>query len=300
MTKNSNLFILFLLGIIWSSFAAFTKISGENLLPFFVSFTRLALAAIMLYAICLVQKKKIFIRDNIKHYCVVGFFNSALPFTLFAIALRYMDSGTASILDGTVPMFEVLISIFILKKSVDKNSIYGMIFGLVGIIITYSDGLFGAKPTLSYSLAVIATLSATASYAAAALYINDKCKNIDSMTMALGSVTIATLMLSPSIFFTNFSVIDAKVAISLAGLGLLCTGLAYVLFFKLISEEGPRVAVSVVLLIPVFGTIFGAMFLGETITLNKIIGCVTILVSMKFILNLSKENFFRSKSAPAV
>jgi drug/metabolite transporter (DMT)-like permease len=72
------------------------------------------------------------------------------------------------------------------------------------------------------------------------------------------------------------------------------------LFFKLITEEGPRTAVSVVLLIPIFGTIFGAMFLDEVVTINKIIGCATILMSMKFILNLSKQNFFKSKTPPAV
>lgn len=300
MNKNSNLFILIVLGIAWSSFAIFTKIAAADLSPYFVAFSRLALGGALLYSICLIQRKKVFLPKNFKHYAIVGFFNSAFPFTLFALASRAVDSGIAAILDGTVPMFEVLISIFFLKRFVDKNAILGVVFGLVGIVITYFDGSITADITWSYSLAVIAILAATASYAGASLYINAKCKNIDAMTLAAGSVLSVALLLSPSLFFADFSLIDAKVATSLLGLGLLCTGIAYVLYFKLIAEEGPRVAVSVVLLIPVFGTIFGAMFLGEVITMSKIIGCVTILVSMKFILNLSKQNFFKSKNAPAV
>ncbi|MBP7709549.1 MAG: DMT family transporter [Rickettsiales bacterium] len=300
MHKNSNLFILILLGIIWSSFAAFTKVSAENLLPFFVTFSRLVLGGALLYGLALIKRKKVFVVKNFKHYAIVGFFNSALPFTLFAISSREVDSSIAAILDGCVPMFEVLISIFVLKRFVDKSAIWGIVFGIVGVVVTYFGGGFALEITWSYSLAVLAILVATASYAGASLYLNAKCKHIESITMATGSVLFAALLLSPSVFFTDFSVIDKKVAGSLLGLGLLCTGVAYVLFFKLIAEEGPRTAVSVVLLIPVFGTIFGAMFLGEVVTASKVVGCLMILVSMKFILNLSKQNFFKSKNAPAV
>jgi drug/metabolite transporter (DMT)-like permease len=84
---------------------------------------------------------------------------------------------------------------------------------------------------------------------------------------------------------------------SLFGLGFFCTGIAYILYFKLAAEEGSRTTVSVVLLIPFFGTLIGVFFAGETLTINKIIGCLMILTSMKFILNLSRKNFFKSREA---
>lgn len=299
MNKNSNLLILIFLGLIWSTFAIFTKIPAEVLSPFFVAFSRLAIGGIFLHAFCALRSKKIFIAKNFKHYAIVGFFNSALPFTLFAIAAKPLESAVVAILDGTVPMFEVLISIFVLGRHVDKNAIIGVTFGIIGIIAT-SWGAVNFEMSLVNILSVIAILTATASYAGASLYINAKCKHIESIQLAGGSVFCAALFLSPSLFFADFAVIDFKVGASLLVLGLLCTGIAYIFYFKLTAEESPRTAVSVVLLIPVFGTILGAIFMDEAITLNKIIGCVTILVSMKYILNLSKKSFFKSKELPIV
>jgi len=300
MNKNSNLFVLIFLGILWSTFAVFTKVSAEVLSPFFISFSRLAIGGALLLAALLLRRKKLFFRKNFKQYFIVGFFNSALPFTLFALSAKALDSGVVSILDGTVPMFEVLISIFILRRHVDKNAIWGVIFGIIGIVITSYGNITSLDLALVQIISIIAILVATSSYAAASLYINSNCKHIEPMTMASGSVLSAALILSPCIFFTNFEVIDVKVASSLFGLGFLCTGIAYIFYFKLTAEESPRVAVSVVLLIPVFGTIFGAIFLGEAVGVAKIIGCITILASMKFILNLSRQNFFKSKEAHIV
>ena len=270
MKKSGNLLILIGLGITWSSFAFFTKVSAENLSPFFVTFSRLALGGILLYSVCLVRGKKVFVVKNFKYYAIVGFFNSALPFSLFAISSRALDSGIAAILDGTIPMFEVLISIFILRRHVDKNAILGIIFGVIGTIITSYGSIANLDLAWIEIASIIIILIATISYAVASIYTSTN-KDMEPLVIATGSVLFATLIMSPSLFLADFSLIDMKVASSLLGLGLLCTGFAYIFYFKLLAEEGARTAVSTVLLIPVFGTILGAIFLDEIITISKII-----------------------------
>jgi len=295
MNKNSNLVILIFLGLIWSTFAIFTKISAGVVSPFFIAFSRLFIGSIMLCVVIIFQRKKFHFVKNYRQYLITGFFNSALPFVLFAAAAKHLDSGIVAVLDGTIPMFEVMISIFILRHKADRNAIIGVICGMIGVLaISYQGGMnLEMAPVRIFS--IIGILIACISYAGASIYINLKCKNIDSMSLACGSLSFAALMLLPSIFFVDYALIDLRITLSLLGLGILCTGIAYIFYFKLAAEESARVVVSVVLLIPFFGTIIGAVFAHEPITLNKIIGCLAILVSMKFILNLSRKNFFKSK-----
>jgi drug/metabolite transporter (DMT)-like permease len=301
MNKSSSLPTLLFLGLIWSSFALFTKFAAEVFSPFFIAFGRVFIGGTLLYFVALLQKRKIFIKKNLRQYLITGFFSFTFPFILFAIAVRHLDSGVVTILNGTTPMFEVLISFFFLKHHINKASVFGIVLGIIGVIITSLGKLGTVDITPSYIMAVIMILCATTSYAIASLYVKSVCKNVDAVTMVSGSMLCAALTLSPSILFIDpASLLNLKAVSSLAALGLFCTGIGYFFFFKLIQTEGVRFAVSVVLLVPFFGVIVGAVFLGEPITASKIIGGITILISMKFTLNLPVRNFFKPKAIPVV
>ncbi len=293
MKNKANLITLFVLGFVWSSFALFTKICAETLSPVFIAFGRLLIAAIMLYLLCLIQKKSVFLKENYKFYAVIGFFNSSFPFVLFAYSARNLDSGIVSILDGTVSIFEMLISIYFLKKAATKGEVFGVLIGLAGVVMTYFSDGFTNRVDLGHLWAILLILFATCSFAIASIYIDLNCKEVDSLTLATGSVIFSLPMFLPFLPFIDIGELTARSGISLLGLGVISTGLAYILYFKLLVEESPRFAVSVSLIIPIFGILHGALFLGEEITLMKVAGCLAILLSIKFILKISLTNFFK-------
>jgi drug/metabolite transporter (DMT)-like permease len=295
MNKNSNLLLLFILGFIWSSYGIFTKISAETVSPFFIAFFRMLVGGSLLYLICFLQKKPLLWKKNFKNYAITGIVGSAIPFILFAFAAKTLDSSILTIFEGMILVFEVLITIFILKKHVSNMAISGVILGILGAIITSINLNADFQLSPIYILSILALLVATSSFAAAAIYIKYKSANIDSTVNAAGSILAAAFFLSPALFFSDLTTLNNfKTLLSLTSLGLVCTCIVYIIYFRLIVEEGSRFAVTYSLLIPVCGTILGVVFLGEDPTLNKIVGCVLIVISVKLILNLSLKNFSRS------
>ena len=295
MTKNSNLLILLALSLAWSSFAMFTKIASAVLSPVFIVFFRLFVGGLFLYAICLYQNKPVFVKKNLKNFMLIGIFNSAIPFTLFAFAARNLDSSILTILEGTIPMFEVLITILILKKHVTNHAIFGVVLGVIGVILTSINLTANFELSGTYIISILAILLATTCFASSSIFIKNKSEGGNAIVNAAGSVLTASFFLSPVLFFTDLTILsNVKITASLLALGLLCTGVAYLFYFKLIAEEGSRFAVTYSLLIPIFGTILGTVFMGEELTITRILGCALIIISVKFILNLSLKNFTRS------
>jgi len=292
MTKSSNLLILLILSLIWSSYAVFTKIASAEVSPFFISFLRLFIGGLLLYSVCFYQKNPVFLKKNFKNYAVVGLFNSAIPFLLFSFAAKNLDSGILTILEGATLIFEVLITVFIFKKYVSGGAIFGVIIGIIGVVITSINLTSSFQLSAIYITSILAILVATLCFASSSIYIKNKCCDIEPIVIAAGSVISAAFFLSPILFFTDFAVLNNfKISTSLIFLGLFCTGVVYILYFKLIAEEGSRVAVTYSLIIPICGTALGTLFLDETLTSTKLMGCGLIMVSIKFILDLSLKTF---------
>jgi len=288
MKNKKNLIIILSLGIFWSSFAALTKVISE-MSPFFITFSRMFIGVLSILLVLPFLKLKLnwkIIKQKYFVLFVVGLLNCLIPYCLFALAAKKLDSSILAILDGTIPLFEILITSLFLKIKIKSNAIAGLFLGLLGTVFIAFDSFSMNQVDLERAVAIFMVLTATFSYAIGAIFISYFCKEIKPIEVTLGSMALTLPVLMPSCLFFDWSSITVLKINSLLALGVICTGFANLLYFKLITEEGARIGSSTVLLIPVFGVIIGYFILNENIDYFKIFGGIMIFFSMKFILEI--------------
>ncbi|HKT92537.1 MAG TPA: DMT family transporter [Paraburkholderia sp.] len=214
---------------------------------------------------------------------VVGILNSAAPFCLFAWAELTLSAGVTSVINATTPLWGAVVAYVWLKDRLSGMRVVGLAIGFAGVlalvwdqVVTHAGG--GASST-SAALAALAALVASALYGVAASYTKRHLTGIDPLTVAAGTMTGATLVLAPIALLTwPAAPISLHAWGAVLGLGVACTGVAYLLFFRLIAAVGPARAITVTFVIPIFGILWGALFLGERVSMGMVEACAAILV----------------------
>jgi drug/metabolite transporter (DMT)-like permease len=172
--------------------------------------------------------------------------------------------------------------------------VLGLAIGFIGVIVLVGgSSVIDAKQG---GVAVAAALSATVLYGVASSYTKRFLTGVPPLAVATGSQVAATIVLAPLAYWLwPAQTPTGSVWLHVIALGIACTGVAYILFFRLVAHVGPTRAVSVTFLIPVFGVLWGILFLGEQLTLNMVIGCAVILLGT----SLSTGVFAPGKKADA-
>ncbi len=275
--RRRDLVDLLLLAMLWGGSFLFMRIAAPEFGPVAMAETRVAVAALVLFAIVLRHGGTRELRANWRALTVVGTVNSALPFTLFGYAILSISAGFGAILNATAPLFGAVIAYVWLRERLPGLRIAGLIVGFAGVAL-----LVWGKPAFTVSgdgWAIAAALCAGLSYGIAPNYTRRNLGRVPPLVIATGSQTAAALMLLPLAVMLwpqhNPSVGAWAAAIVL---GIASTGLAYILYFRLISNVGPTRAIAVTFLVPAFGMLWGALFLGETVTVNMLAGCAVILL----------------------
>jgi drug/metabolite transporter (DMT)-like permease len=214
---------------------------------------------------------------------VVGILNSAAPFCLFAYAELTLSAGVTSVINATTPLWAAVVAYLWLKDRLTVLRVVGLAVGFGGVLalvwnqIAVPQGTPVAPGTTA--LAAAAALGATLLYGIAASYTKRNLTGVDSLTVAAGTMTGATIALLP---FAVYAWPAAPVSVlawgSVIALGVACTGIAYMLFFHLLAAVGPARAISVTFVIPIFGILWGALFLSESVSPGMIKACALILV----------------------
>lgn len=219
---------------------------------------------------------------------VVGVINSAIPFVLLAFAALTITSGMLSVINSLVPFWGALIGWIWLKNSLTRWQMSGLLIGFFGVAVLVSTG----SQSLSVSsaqglLAIAAGIAATISYGFAANFAKRFLNNSDPLANAANSQIGATaVLLMPAVVLWPETSVSLTGWLSVVALGFFCTGLAYILFFRLVESIGASGAVTVVFVVPLFATSFGALLLDEVITLPMVVAGILIVIGSALSLQL--------------
>lgn len=270
--------LLILLSTLWGGSFFFAKVALAELGPFTVVFFRVGLAALALNVVASAVGQSLWRAGTPwRQLVVMGALNNALPFSLIFWGQTTITSGLASILNATTPLFTVLVAHALTRdERMTVRKLFGVLAGLAGVAILIGPDLGGSI------WGQIACLAAALSYAFAGVYGRRfQAMGVAPMQAAAGQVTASAMLILPIMLFVDqpwelASPPSGIVWAALAGLALLSTALAYVLYFRILAAAGATNLLLVTFLIPITAILLGAAFLGEHLELRQFAGMALI------------------------
>ena len=270
---------LLLVSLFWGgSFLFLRLLVIEGLEPLQIVSLRMLFAAVFIAPFFLKKLKKYSFQDHGFPILLIGMLNTALPFSLFAYASVHLGAGSLSVLQATVPILTALILFILYRDEFSYMKLFGVLIGFSGLFLL--AGPSGELDLFSSILCVIASLS----YAISGVYLANTPAKINNSFIGMGSLIVGAILLSP--FLINFAEANLSVSttswIYIAILGIINTSLAYVIFIKLIKRIGSLNASFVTYLVPVSSISLGILILGETFTLDMVVGSALIFLGVFF------------------
>jgi drug/metabolite transporter (DMT)-like permease len=283
-----NIVQLLILAALWGASFLFIRIGVTDFGVAPLMALRVGIGALFLVVVLIIRRPLRASIDTLKQrawpLAVVGVLNSAAPFCLFAYAELTLSAGVTSVINATTPLWGALVAFVWLKDRLSTLRSIGLAIGFAGVLALVWDQIVApgsgtvATPATT-ALAAAAALGATLLYGIAASYTKRHLMGVDALTVATGTMIGATVVVLPfAIAQWPAAPIALRAWLSVLGLGIGCTGIAYMLFFHLIAVAGPARAITVTFVIPVFGILWGALFLGERVSVGMLAGCAVILV----------------------
>jgi drug/metabolite transporter (DMT)-like permease len=275
--KTRDLVDLLVLGAIWGASFLFMRVAAPEFGAVPLIAARVGIAALFLVAVLGRRGGLDQLYRNAARLTFLGAINSAIPFSLFAYAVLSVTAGFASVLNSTAPLFGALVAFIWLRDRPAPTRIAGLIVGFVGVLILVS-GRVSVRDD-GGRVAVLAGLSAAVLYGISANYVKKRLSHVDSLVIATGSLIAATVLLLPLAVFAWPQTSPSRASwVSAVLLAVICTGIAYILYFRLLSRIGPSKTLAVTYLIPAFGVLWGHLFLHEPVTASMVVGCAVILL----------------------
>ena len=278
---RSDWVLLLVLGIMWGTSYAFIKLGVETLPTFTLIATRLAIGLVLLAGVVLVAREPIpRIPRVYLHLVVMAAINIVIPFSLITWAEQSVDSAIAAILNGAVPLLVIVLAALTFHdEPITLNRLVGVVVGYYGVIVLDAEGLAGALNGSEFT-GEVALLGSTLAYAVGAVYSRRNIKGLRPMIPAVFQVGFAFVMVAVLAFaFENPLGVEwnTNALIAVLWLGLLGSGAAYLINFRLLARIGATATSQLAYLLPVVGIVTGALMLGEQADARVFAGTALIL-----------------------
>src|SRR3954469_5569863 len=286
MTMNGRDWaILLLLSVIWGGSFFFIEVAIPTVAPLTLVLIRVALAAAMLWAYLLVRRERLPLpRGAVFALLVLALLNNVVPFVLFAWAQQRIDGALASILNATTPIWGVLVAhLFTSDEKATPLKIIGVLLGFGGVALMIGlDALGGLGGGL---LAQLACLVATLCYALAGVWARRfRPMGVPPLAVSTGQLTASAIVMLPLVLVFEPPWLSPPPTVlawaALVALALLCTSLAYILYFRLLASAGATNSLLVTFLIPVTAILLGALVLGERLESRHFAGMALIAAGL--------------------
>ena len=267
------------LASLWGASFLFMRMGAAEFGPIATAGLRVALATTLLWPVLLRQGQWPALRQHWRPILLAGVVNSAIPFALFSWAVMHIATGLTSILNATVPLFGALVAWLWLGDRINRLRWLGLALGFVGVALLAwrAPAGVGVKSDQA-GWAIAACLTASCCYGIAASYARRRLMGIPPIATATGSQLGAALVLAlPTVWFWPAHTPGLRAWAAIGAIALLCTALAYILYFRLIERAGPSRALAVTFITPLFAVLYGSLFLNEAVTL-WMLGCAVVIV----------------------
>ena len=267
----------------WGSSYLFIKIGVETLTPLTLVAARVAIGAGVLALVMLITRQSLPQRRAVYgHMVVVALLGIVIPFTLITWGEQSIDSGLAAILNGTVPLFAIVLAAMVLHdEPITVNRLIGLAVGFAGLVVLTSPNL-GSGPGGTLP-GVLALIGSSISYAAAGVYARHTVSDVPPLTNAfleVGFAAVITLLLALAFGNPFATRVEASTVLSVLWLGLIGSGLAFLAFFFLLGRWGATRTSLVAYLMPVVGVVLGVLVLRESVSVPVLVGMGLIIAGV--------------------
>lgn len=285
-----------LLAALWGSSYLFIRVASPALGPVFLVETRLLIAAIVLVLYAWARRRMPMTLKRKKEFLLLGALNAAIPFTLVAVAELRLPASMTAILSATNPLFTAPIAAMWLHDRLDLRQCGGLVLGLLGVVSVVGGSQIPA--TRAALLSVGAAVLAAFCFACGGIYTKAVFPATPTLTLATMQQVTATLVLLPftlglAAAGSHTVALSTSVILAVTALAILSTSVAYLIYFFLLDRVGPSRTHTTSFLVPVFGALWGFLFLHEDITWGMAGGAAVIALGLALV-------FYPSGRRPAI